>query len=750
MRPDNLWNDLVDELAQWCGIEPEYTDNAGQVHVTSRQTKWTLLHAMGLKLDSLADLQEAVLERRQRPWNRLLEPVRVVPQVTGPIICNLHLTLPEGNLPENLEIDWELIDELGQVGGGQLRGPELQVTETRLINDQWRGRLELSLPENLPLGYYEFRVQVRSSDQPQEGRSRLIIAPDRGYVPPYLEAGGRTWGLIFPLYALRRPHGWGVGDFGDLLETVNWAGGELHAGLVGLNPVNALSNRYPDDVSPYAPSSRLYWSMIYLNMDAIPELADCPAAQALLTQPSFRAERERLNKSDKVDYAAVFSLKRRVLDLLFNTFLDRHGLPHQPCTARGQALARYIAQEGEALQTFAIFQSLTDHWRKQNRNYRSWSDWPPQYQNPGDNAVQAFARQHPREILFYQYVQWLLEEQLQKVADQTRGLGMPVGLYPDLALGVDQGGHDTWSNQNLFALKMEIGAPPDAFNPQGQNWQLPPLIPERLRESGYQFFINTLQKNCRPAGALRVDHIMGLFRLFWIPQGKSPSEGAYVRYDAEDLLRILALESLRHQTLIIGEDLGTVPGYIRETLARYQIFSYRLFYFERTPGGRFCAREDYPALALASVTTHDLPTLAGFWAGRDIEVKDRLQLYPHPEMADLERQERQTDKRRILEILKAYNLLPEDYPQEPEALPELTEELRWGILAFLAQTPCRLLALNLEDIFGGLDQQNFPGTIHQYPNWRLKMPWSLSQMRQSPQAHRLAALMARYRPRTAP
>ncbi|MFP3866631.1 MAG: 4-alpha-glucanotransferase [Desulfobacteraceae bacterium] len=750
MQPDNLWNELIDELGHWCGIEPEYTDNAGQVHVTSRQTKLTLLKSMGLKLDSLADLQQAVIERRQRPWNRLLEPVLVVLQSTGAITCNLHLTLPDAQLGENLQIDWELSDEGDRVWRGQMRAPELQVTETRLINDQLQGRVPLSMPENLALGYYELRVKVKNHPQEQQGQARLIVTPEQVYVPPYLQAGGQTWGLIFPLYAMRRASGWGVGDFGDLREAVSWAGGELQAGLIGLNPFNALTNRFPDDVSPYAPSTRLYWSMIYLDVEAIPELADCPAAQALRARSSFQAEKERLNQADQVDYAAVFNLKRRFLELLFDTFLDCHGFPAQPRTARGQALARYIAQEGESLQTFAIFQSLSEHWRQQNLNYRSWTEWPPQYHNPGNDAVQTFARQHPREILFYQYVQWLLEEQLQQAADQARALGMPVGLYPDLALGVDAGGHDSWSCQDLFALKMEIGAPPDAFNPLGQNWQLPPLIPERLRETKYQLFIDTLRKNCRPAGALRVDHVMGLFRLFWIPQGKSPAEGAYVRYDSDDLLRILALESVRHQTVIIGEDLGTVPGYIRETLAHYQIFSYRLFYFERTPAGQFRLQKNYPALALASVTTHDLPTLAGFWSGRDIEVKERLQLYPRPEMADLERQERQTDKRRVLEILKAYDLLPEEYPEDPEAFPELTEELRWGILAFLAQTPCRLLALNLEDVFGGQEQQNFPGTIHQYPNWRLKMPWSLSQMQQSPQAHRLADLMAGCRPRTAP
>jgi len=749
MPSESLWNELIDELAQRCGIEAEYTDNAGQVHVTSRETKQLLLQAMGLKLDSLAELQQAVADRRQRPWNRLLEPVVVWFQSAGPPLCNLYLPLPEGQLPGHLAIHWQLEDEADQVEQGQIQGPELKLIETRLVEGQNYGRLELPLPGNLALGYYELRVEVRTLDQNLTGRTRLIMAPDQAYVPPALAAGGRTWGLIFPLYALRREHGWGVGDFGDLLAMVDWAGSELQAGLIGLNPFNTLTNRYPEDVSPYSPSSRLFWSMIYLDLEAIPELADCPAAQALLAQPSFQAERERLNQADQVDYASVFNLKRRFLKLLFDTFGERHGLPEQPRTARGQALASYIAQEGQPLQTLALFQSLADHWQQQGHNFYSWSEWPPEYQHPDHAAVQAFARRHPREILFYQYVQWLVEEQLQRVVKRADDLALPVGLYPDLALGVYPGGHDTWSYQDQFALPMEIGAPPDAFNPQGQNWQLPPLIPERLRETGYQLFIDTLQKSCRPAGALRVDHVMGLFRLFWIPQGKSPAAGAYVRYNWEELLGVLALESVRHQTLIIGEDLGTVPGYIRETLAREQIFSYRLFYFERTANGRFCAPEDYPALALASTTTHDLPTLAGYWTGRDIEVRERLGLYSHPDLADQDRQERQLDKGRILELLATHNLLPPGCPREPQALPELSDDLRWAILSLLAQTPCRLLALNLEDVFGGLDQQNFPGTIHEYPNWRLKMPWSVEQMRRSPQARRLAALMADQRPRPA-
>lgn len=737
---------LVDELAWQCGIESEYVDNAGQVHITSRETKEALLKSMGLRLESAADLQRAVSVRRNRPWNRLLEPVLVVSQDNLPANWHLHLPLPGDQLPENLIISWELVDEAGQIQCLQVQGQELRVAETRRLEEHLYGRLELPLPPNLALGYYDLRVQVQARELAQQGHMRLIVAPERAFIPAVLQAGHRAWGLNFPLYALRRQQGWGIGDFGDLLHAVTWAGGELHAGLVGFNPWHALSPRFPEEISPYAPSSRLYRCPLYLDIEAIPELAHCPAAQTRLAQPAFQAERERLNRSEQVDYAAVFSLKRRFLELLFDTFLTQHGPPDQPRTARGEAFARFVAAEGEPLHSFALFQSLADHWQQQNLNARGWLDWPPPYRDPQSEAVRDYVRQHRRAIQFQQYIQWLIEEQVQRAVDQAQDLGMSVGLYPDLALGVDYGGHDTWANPELYALEVEIGAPPDAFNPQGQNWGLPPLIPERLRESGYQHFIATLRRNCRQAGALRLDHVMGLFRLFWIPKGKKPSDGTYVRYFPEDLLRILALESVRHQTVIIGEDLGTVPAYIRETLARHQILSYRLFYFERTPSGAFSPPEDYPALALASVTTHDLPTLAGFWRGRDIEVKEQLQLYPRPEMAHLDRQVRDHDKHCLLAALQARDLLPAGISRALVNLPDLPEEGRWGVIAYLAQTPCRLLALNLEDIFGGLEQQNLPGTTSSYPNWRLKMPWTLAQLRESPQARRLAALMARYRP----
>ncbi len=323
--------------------------------------------------------------------------------------------------------------------------------------------------------------------------------------------------------------------------------------------------------------------------------------------------------------------------------------------------------------------------------------------------------------------------------------GLPFTLYEDLALGASPGGFDTWAHQELFARGPAIGAPPDAFNPQGQNWGLPPLIPDRLRASGYQLFIDTLRANTPPGGMLRMDHVMGLFRLLWIPQGAEASRGAYVNYPARELLAILALESVRRRALIIGEDLGTVPPRIRRDLGRAGVFSYRVFYFERDANRHFLPPEAYPARAMATVTTHDLPTLTGFWQGHDLALKRTLNLYPEARLAEADAAAREQDRRFLLEDLKRRGVLADGAAYEPEAGDSCPLELREAVLDYLAQSEAALMEVRLEEIFGVPEQQNLPGTRQEHPNWRVKFPLTLEQMEQAPEPARLAARLNKAR-----
>jgi 4-alpha-glucanotransferase len=599
--------------------------------------------------------------------------------------------------------------------------------------------VQLPLPANLELGYYDLTLRVKSGGREETGRTRLIAAPPQAYAPAWLEEGRRAWGLNLPLYALRSRGNWGVGDFAGLRAVIRWAG-SLGAAFVGVNPLHAPGGRPTADPSPYSPTSRIFLNVLYLSLEAVPELPACREAQDLLASPEFQAAKARLAAAALVPYREVHLLKRRVLELLYQTFCQAHGAPEGAITPRGLEFARFVAAGGESLARFGQFSALADHFQQGD-----WRRWPEPYQRPESPAVAEFAREHPREVGFFQYGQWLAATQLGQVRHEAHKQSLPFTLYEDLALGASPGGFDTWAHQELFARGPAIGAPPDAFNPQGQNWGLPPLIPERLRAAGYQFFIDTLRANLPPGGMLRLDHVMGLFRLLWIPHGVEAARGAYVTYPARELLAILALESVRRRVLIIGEDLGTVPPRIRRDLGKSGVLSYRVFYFERDAHRHFLPPEEYPPRAMATVTTHDLPTLTGFWQGHDLDLKRRLNLYPEARLAEVDAADREQDRRFLWEDLQHRGLLPEGAVYEPEANASCPLELRAAVLDYMAQSKAALMEVRLEEVFGVAEQQNLPGTQTEHPNWRVKFPLTLDQMEQAPALARLAARLNKAR-----
>jgi 4-alpha-glucanotransferase len=569
----------------------------------------------------------------------------------------------------------------------------------------------------------------------------LVIAPDRMHIPENLQ-DEKIWGVNLPLYAIRSSHNWGIGDCGDLRRLLTL---DVTADVVGLNPLHHLGVRLDNNISPYYPTTRCYSSPLYLDLNLVPELSVSPEVQEFLTRPEILAKISKLRENQYIDYPEVARLKFSLLAKLLDTFIRHHGLPDSPKTARGRDFADYVNQEGEVLRKFATFLALSEYWPAQGKNYHSWHEWPANYQDPTDPAVAEFARQHERQLWCHMYAQWLLSGQLRETQAEARARKMSLGLYLDLAVGINPAGFDTWANQDLFAMTVNIGAPPDDFSPLGQNWGLAPLQPRQLRDQGFRYFIHMLRQNCPVGGALRIDHVMGLFRLFWIPQGARPAQGAYVRYPAEDMLKIMALESYKQKALIIGEDLGTVPPYMREQLTDYRVLSTRLFYFERQGNGAFNQAEQYPEWAMASITTHDLPTLLGFWQGRDIQIRQELELFPDDETAARAWKERLQAKAAILTLLQDKGWLKEDDVISLAAQAELPEQVKWGVIAHLAQTPSRLVLLSLEDIFSWLDQQNLPGTMDEYPNWRQKFPLLLEEIVQARELRQVAEIMRCYR-----
>jgi len=725
--------DDLRSLARFHGIAMEYLDNYGVRRRTSLATLEALLTTMGVPCGTPGEIQASLHRHRERLSNRLLPPVTVATPGRGHTL-RVNMWWPRPEVPSPVDLEGELLNEHGKKDRWLPDSGRLQLMDTQEGVDGCRLALSLPLPAGLAEGYYDLTLRVKGAGRAETATTRLVVSPGKAYVPPLLDQGARLWGLNLPLYALRSHHNWGIGDFSDLRQATVWAG-ELGAAFVGVNPLHAPQPCIDADPSPYSPTSRLFLNFLYINPDSVPEMQESPEAQNLLASPEFQADLTSLRDAPLVVYPEVRRLKRRVLELLFAAFVKRHGLPETPRTPRGQEFSLFVTQAGESLRKFSLFQALADVQGRSN-----WHRWPEALHGPDTPEVAAFALEHARDLRFHQYVQWLAAQQRQAVWEEARRAVLPFSLYQDLALGASPGGFETWGYPDLFARGAAMGAPPDAFNPRGQNWGLPPLIPRNLEESGYHLFIDTLRANLPPGGILRMDHVMGLFRLFWIPQGHGI--GAYVRYPARDFLGLLTLESHRRQTLIIGEDLGTVAPLTRRKLAQARIFSYRVFFFEREQGNHFKAPGNYPRQAIATATTHDLPTLAGYWEGRDLDLRESLDLYPSPQMAAVDAASRVADRQLLMEALKQQGLVP---PHCSSSLKQCPVEARQGVLKYLGESQAALLEVRLEDILGLTAQQNLPGTTYQHPNWRQKIPPALEEMRQNPEVQSLAAKLRQAR-----
>jgi 4-alpha-glucanotransferase len=581
---------------------------------------------------------------------------RDVPEHT---IASIH----EAMGPPTAEAETVLVVQRGEAK--VLRAP----AEIKL-EDQTVLRVETALPADLPTGYHVLRYQDEDRD------TRLIVSPGVCYLPDHL----RIWGWSAQLYAVRSAQSWGIGDFADLRELGRWSRRGLDARLLLINPLGAASPTLPQQWSPYYPSTRRYRNLLYLRIEEVPGADDLGADLQRLIEAGTALNRER-----RIDRDAVFTLKKDALELLWARF------------SSDAAFDRFCKDEGEPLKQFATFCALTEQYRS------GWHNWPAEYRSPQSSAVARFAADHADRVRFYRWVQWLLDQQLAKAAGE-------ISLMQDLPIGVDPDGADAWAWQDVFAEGVGVGSPPDEYNVQGQNWGLRPFIPWKLRAAGYEPFIQTLRGALRYAGGLRIDHVMGLFRLFWVPEGSDPSAGAYVRYPAEELLAILALESERAQSYIVGEDLGTVEDRMRIELAKRRVLSYRLLWFENDPPPK------YPELALAAVTTHDLPTIAGLWNGSDLEAQRQLGLQPNEE-----------GTLQIRERLRSMIGVSDETP---------VEEVITRTYGLLAQAPSAIVVATLEDALAVQERPNVPGTTEQ--SWVLALPAPLETLESNPLAHAIA------------
>ncbi|HEU4565776.1 MAG TPA: 4-alpha-glucanotransferase [Gemmatimonadaceae bacterium] len=711
------------ELADRVGILAEYTDQSGtERRVTSDETRLDLLAALGFDAATEEGARRALDELRRRERERLLPPVRVV--VHGaPGARDLSATIPEG---WSGEVGWEVV--VGKESDGEVGG---------WARADSSGTLRLALPAVLPIGYHAVRLRLRQGERRAEGEQRLIVVPAHCPTPERLLGGRRVFGITANLYTVRSARNWGAGDFTDLARLAEWSA-EIGADFVGLNPLHALHNRGAD-ISPYSPVSRLFRNPLYLDIEAIPELAESPELRALIASPELQAELREARAADRVEYERVAALQRRVLEPLHRTFVRRH---RDAPTARGRAYREYVASQGESLEDFATFLAI-EEWMEQKAGMRgassgalinqgstegspapslSWRHWPSELRSPSAPGIARFRREHAEEMDFHRWVQFELDRQLGEAARAASRAGLAVGLYQDLAIASSPSGSDAWAFQRLLVDGVSIGAPPDEYSEAGQNWGLPPLHPLALAEDGYRYATTLFRSAFRHAGAVRIDHILGFFRQFWIPAGKDGKDGAYVRFPTEELLGILALEATRAGALVVGEDLGTVPPEVPPTLRRWGILGSRVLYFERE-GLAFRPADGYEPLSLTTANTHDMATITGWWEGRDVALRREAGIIGDEDAAAA-RADREEERRLLLERLAADGALPRESVPDADAIAD-EAALRGAVHDFLCRTPAALVALSLDDLVGETEPVNLPGVgPDRYPSWtrRLRLP----------------------------
>jgi len=720
-RPTSPPGPFLARLADAVGIEPAYRDIAGRVHSIGAAPLAALLAGLGRPAADEAAAERALRALEARWAERALDPVRVVVAGDGAVTVDALFSAAAGDS----RLDWRLEFEDGGGRAGSAHPGELAGARTEGPNDEPLLAVRLDLGAGLPLGYHRLCLDGPAVAGRKGCAQTLIVAPARCHLPAAWETGGRGWGMAVEPYALRTVGDWGIGDFSALADLARAVGG-LGAGAVGVTPLHALFPARPTHDSPYYGSSRVFLNALYIDVAAVPDLAEDEAVRARIAASAFADTREALARRDLIDYAGVASLKFPVLRELFAGFRARHLATG---SERGAAFREFVKRGGPALAAHARFDALSAAFGP------DWRGWPADCRRPDGAGVAAFDAAHPDDVEFFLYLQWEADRQLAAVAEAGRQAGLAVGLYRDVALGASPDGAEAWGYQDSLVFGAEVGAPPDAFNPAGQGWGLPPFDPHALREAAYAPFIDLLRANMRHAGAVRIDHVMGLARQFWIPAGGSPADGAYMRFPLEDLLGILALESRRHRCVVIGEDLGTVPDGFRDRLAQAGVLSYRLLYFERGGDGAFMPPDHYPALSLAAVATHDLPPLPGYWSGHDIETRARLGLLASSGAERAAKRERVTDRDALANMLRAHGGLSDAGHPSPD-------DIALAAYRFLARAPSHLLMVRPEDILGLMEQTNLPGTRDEHPNWKRRLPLTVEALAADPRLRRLAAMLA--------
>jgi 4-alpha-glucanotransferase len=665
------------DLARAYGVAVEYYDQGGTYHAVSADTVEAVLAAMDVDASTEESRWVAWERLRERDWRRVLPPVFVARAGTESATW-VHV-------PHGAEV--QVVVELEDGSLRRLQQVE-HLVEPREIDGTLVGEARFAVPVDLPLGWHTLRVVSEHA----EGTAPLAVTPARLELPSALR-DRRLWGLMAQLYAVRSRRSWGTGDLVDLADLGSWAGRTLGAGFVLVNPLHAASPVPPMAPSPYLPATRRFFNPLYLRVEAVPEYSYLDEVARTHVDSLGEACRALNTRSDLLDRDLVWAAKREALQFV-------HNVPLTP--GRMADYEAFLAREGDGLLDFATWSAFVEE------HGTVWTLWPEELRDPRSEATAAERVRLAGLVDFHRWMQWLLDEQLAAAGRALADAGMPGGVVHDLAVGVHPDGSDSWSLQHVLAQGVSVGAPPDMYNQVGQDWSQPPWRPDRLAEVGFAPYRDLLRGILRHAGGIRVDHVLGLFRLWWVPAGRPANEGTYVVYDHEAMVGILALEAHRAGAFVVGEDLGTVEEWVQHLLLDRGVLGTSILWFERDDDDLPLPPERWRGECLASVTVHDLPPTVGYLEGVHVDLRDRLGLLTRP--LDQERAAHEVEVAQWREALEARGLV------EPGAG---TDELVVGLHAYLAATPSRLLGVALPDLVGDRSPQNQPGTDQEYPNWRV-------------------------------
>jgi len=663
-------------LARLYDVQLQYRDYTGASRHASATATRAILRALGAALDdTTASIVDALRIRESELRDRMLEPVVVA--WSGRLSSfRIRLAREDAARP----IRYELYLEDGTVHTGTLAARRSDTQVSGYVD------LEATLPIEIPLGYHDLAIETGS----HRAHARIISAPTR---PTADAERGKGWGIFVPTYSLRSDETIGIGDFGALEMLMHWAG-DRGADFVGTLPLLATFLRQPFEPSPYSPVSRLFWNEIFLDLRAASTEFHCAEALRVLQSQEFARELPELNAGDNIDYARVAEAKRRVLSPLADCFFAGEG------TQRPE-WQRFLLENPRA-EAYAVFRAITE------RRQQGWSTWPADLRHGNITPAEYDAA----DYRYHLFAQYLATHQLRALSHTA--VTRDVRLYLDVPLGVHAEGFDIWCEPELFARGVSAGAPPDAFFTLGQRWGFPPINPTALRESGYEYFIQAIRNHLRYAGALRLDHVMWLHRLFWVPDGMEATDGVYVRYPTEELYAVLALEAERHDAIIVGEDLGTVPGVVRRTMKQHAVRRMYVVQFEAQPD-----REDplprVPRESVASLNTHDMPAFEAFREGLDADLREELGLIDSDEVRAVHRERRALLKELLGQVRRS-------------GVPTRGREVVHVLLEYLARSPAELVLVNLEDLWREKRPQNVPGTGIERPNWRRRAAFSLESI----------------------